>query len=134
MLKTSKASFYAIKSLAYLAKSNHEGFLKIEEISRKSKISENYLRKIFQFLTKKGIVLSAVGPRGGVKINPAALNINIGNIIEMFDGVSRDNHCIIFGHQECPLGSDCPIYSECLHIRNTTLKKLLSFSLEELAK
>ena len=136
MLKISKTSKYALKGVLYLLKNRKfaPGFVKISEISRKENIPLNYLRKIFQKLITNKIVISGVGPNGGVKLSDHLNEISIAKIIAIFDGEPEENECSLFGTKGCPTIKACPIHDECFQVGRNVWVKLNNFKIENFIK
>ena len=79
----------------------------IKQLAEQLNASEAHLAKIFQRLTKSGIVKSFRGPAGGFILNKPASEINFLDIYETID--ARINP------HGCPLGrSSCP-FSGCIY-------------------
>jgi len=134
MLKISKTSKYALRGVVYLSKKRGSGFVKILEISERENIPLNYLRKIFQVLIKNKIVLSGVGPKGGVKLPDNVVDISTADIIRIFDGEPEINECTLFGTDGCPMITTCPIHDECSHMGINLWRKLENFKIDSFTK
>jgi Rrf2 family protein len=134
MLKISKTSKYALRGVIYLSKKRGSGFVKIIEISEQENIPLNYLRKIFQLLITNKIVLSSVGPRGGVKLPDLKMDTSTADIIRIFDGEPEINECTLFGTIGCPAITTCPIHDECSHMGINSWKKLENFKIDRFIK
>ncbi|PKH01293.1 Rrf2 family transcriptional regulator [Psychromonas sp. MB-3u-54] len=92
---------YSLRILIYLA-INNEQLSTINEIAQSYHISKNHLMKIVQQLNVKGYLLAIRGKNGGIKLNSAPSDINIGSLVrEMEDGnklvecFGDNNHCVI---------------------------------------
>ncbi|MDA3953976.1 MAG: Rrf2 family transcriptional regulator [Bacteroidales bacterium] len=87
---------YAIRAVIYLAL-NGEGEKKIgiREISNKLKFPSPFLGKILQMLAKNKLLISTKGPNGGFCLARPANEITLLNIIEIIDGLSLFEDCLI---------------------------------------
>jgi Rrf2 family protein len=132
MINVSRTIKYGLRGLLYLAKNSERGFVKIEEISKKENIPENYLRKIFQRLIKNRIVESGVGPKGGVKLPPGSYNVSIAEVIEIIDSKPLFNECTLFGYSSCPNLPNCHLQQECSLFKESLWKKLQNYKLNDL--
>lgn len=132
MLNLSSTAKYGLRGLLYLARNRDEGFIKIDRIAREEDIPENYLRKIFQRLTKHGIVDSTVGPTGGVRLSEASGEITLAHAIEVIDGKPAFGGCTLFGYPACPGLEQCPIRQSCDIYKQNLWKKLEQFNLSDL--
>lgn len=131
MLNLSKTCRYAIRALFYLVNNPQKNFIKINEIADEEKIPLNYLRKIFQRLIKEKIVMSGLGPTGGVKLASNSQKISILRIIKIFDGKLSLNECSLLGYKNCPNFKNCPIQKECRKYSKEVIKKLSEFKLKD---
>ena len=134
MLKISKTSKYALRGVIHLSKKRGSGYVKIIEISEQERIPLNYLRKIFQVLITNKIVLSSVGPKGGVKLPDHETDISTADIIRIFDGEPEINECTLFGTIGCPTITTCPIHDECSHMGINSWTKLKNFKIDSFIK
>ncbi|MCL1127089.1 RrF2 family transcriptional regulator [Shewanella surugensis] len=92
---------YSLRVLIYLAV-NNKALATIKDIAISYDISKNHLMKIVQDLNIKGYILAIRGKNGGIKLNRAPTNINIGQLVREIEGKSTlvecfgsDNHCVI---------------------------------------
>ena len=68
----SKAVEYGMKAMIYMAKKPEQTHFGVQELSHKLGVSNSYLAKILQSLSKEGYLYSATGPKGGFsfKVKP----------------------------------------------------------------
>ncbi|MBI5359088.1 MAG: Rrf2 family transcriptional regulator [Planctomycetes bacterium] len=130
MLNLSKTCKYGLKALAYLVRNGDAELVRIPVIAEAEKVPTNYLRKIFDRLIKARVVISTVGPGGGVQLAPGARRMSIADIIEILDGKPDANVCHIFGTAGCKHDRACPIETECRKLNREIWKKLRTFRLE----
>jgi Rrf2 family protein len=62
--------------------------------------SENHLSKVFQRLTKAGLVKSVRGPGGGFYLASPPEDITLQQIYETIDGTLKRNSCLL-NHPKC---------------------------------
>lgn len=129
MLHLSKSCQYALRGLNYLVRNPEKGLVKISNIAENENIPTNYLRKIFDRLVKDRIVISTVGPLGGVRL--ASKKISIASVIETIDGKPSRDACPLLGYKKCPELKPCPIQNECRKLTRSIWKKLKEFKLED---
>ena len=91
MKMLSKTSLYALKSLLYLAEEKGNNFVSILQISESLDIPFFYLTKIFQLLSKNGLVESQKGAKGGVGIIKDIDSITIGEVIYAIEQYSVED-------------------------------------------
>lgn len=120
----SNQSKYAIRAVIYLAinssKTNKLGSKKIAELID---IPAPFLAKIFQTLSRKGIILSTKGPNGGFYLTEKELSKNLLDIIECIDGLESFNTCFV-GLPKCSDENPCAIHHIVAPFRNTLIKEL----------
>ncbi len=85
-MKLSLSTEYAIHSLFYLAMQGNQRLVLVQEIANAQNISESYLAKVFQVLTKAGLVKSFRGPKGGYLLARKPRDISLKKIVETMEG------------------------------------------------
>jgi Rrf2 family protein len=131
MLNLSKSTQYALRGMLYLKKYPLNKFIKIYQIAKDEKMPYNYLSKIFDHLTKEKLLVSSVGPLGGVKLSSTSKNSSLAKIIQLMGDFPSINECLLFGYKNCPRLKNCPIQIECHKFRKSIWKKLARFNLEK---
>jgi Rrf2 family nitric oxide-sensitive transcriptional repressor len=79
-MRLTRFTDYSLRTLAYLAQ-NTEDRVTIGEISEVYDISKNHLMKVVSNLTRMGVVAAQRGPGGGIRLNRAAADISLAEII-----------------------------------------------------
>lgn len=103
---------YAIRAVLFLAVAEAETKkISVKEISSELKIPFPFLGKILQDLAKKKILSSSKGPHGGFYLSEENLNSPIIRIIEVIDGLSVFNSCVL-GLDKCSDKHPCPVHEE----------------------
>ena len=105
MLKVSTRSQYGLRAMVYLAKCKDE-ICSLKEISRKERISFDYLEKIISKLEKAGLIKAKKGPQGGYFLAKSPEKIKIGEIIRPLEGEKGLVKCMTGGYR-CPLEKKC---------------------------
>jgi len=93
-MKLTRGGEYGIRGMLYLAMQPESAITLLSEISAAEKIPESYLAKIFQMLTKEGLVRSHRGFKGGYSLGRPADEITVKDIIEGVEGPIVLNHCL----------------------------------------
>jgi len=99
MLKISKAASLALHVMAYLYK-NRDGLITNKEISAIFDASEDHVAKVFQRLSKYGLVESIRGPKGGFSIGMNPDSITMLNVYESIEGPLITHDCL-FSQKRC---------------------------------
>ena len=79
MVKLTRAGEYAIKGMLYLAQQSPDGLTLIAEVAASQGVSAGFLAKIFQSLSRAGLVDSHRGAGGGVSLGMPAERIDVRN-------------------------------------------------------
>lgn len=85
---------YALIALAYLAL-NRDRLVKVEEIAKTYNITRPFLAKVMHELSKRGLVHSVKGPRGGFTLTKNPEDITIWDVINVFGEEYKYEMCIL---------------------------------------
>jgi Rrf2 family protein len=113
-MQFTKAEEYGMFGVLYLADRDRTTITPLSEISESQNIPEKFLAKIFQSLSKAGIVRSHRGVRGGFTLARDPKDISIKEVLETIQGPYHLMKCINDiktcerngngnGHSFCPL-------------------------------
>lgn len=105
----SKGSEYAIAGLVYMAEKPAGGLAGVEEVSRATGISSQYLAKILRTLASRGIVSSARGRDGGFRLAKEPGEITLLQVVEAIDG-PVEARCIRKA-DDCQEAHSCQLFS-----------------------
>lgn len=109
MFRLSKGAEYAIRSILYLSLQPKGKVCYSEEISKDQEIPPSYLAKIFQSLSRKGIVRATRGVNGGISLLKAPESISVYDVIAAMEGDIFLNDCLIY-EGFCPRDPVCPAH------------------------
>lgn len=133
----SKKCKYAIHALVHMAKTPEEKFL-IKDISEACSIPKKFLETILLDLKRAGILGSKQGKGGGYTLRRAPADVNLAEIVRLFDGAIAAVPCATFKFyescDECEDENTCSVRAAFLQIRNATVEMLKSDTLESLVK
>lgn len=132
MLRLSRTSEYAIRGLVILASISCDEPVTIEEVSKSDNMPPNFLAKIFQTLSKKGILRSVRGREGGVVLAKPPEQISLLEVIEAVEGPIILTTCLLF-KDFCPRLKICPLHDVwndglerfTLGLKDTNIKQLV---------
>ena len=97
---------YALRAMVYLA-ANDEEPMPTEQIAERTKVPAPYLAKVLQNLTRKGLVRSQRGVRGGFLLAKPPEDITILDVVNAVDPIQRIRSCPLelksHGVRLCPL-------------------------------
>ena len=130
----SKASKYAVIAVLYLKNTaTKEQKIGSKQIAKKLKMPAPFLAKTLQELTKKGIISSVKGPKGGFYISKENEKNTLYDVIDCIDDVEKFNFCYL-GQLECNDKNPCVVHHLYVPFKKELLKKLKNKSILEMAK
>jgi Rrf2 family protein len=133
----SKKCKYAIHALVHMAKKPGDKFL-IKEISEACNIPKKFLEAILLDLKRAGILGSKQGKGGGYVLRRKPSEVNLAEVVRLFDGAIAALPCATFKFyepcDECEDEQTCSVRHAFLAIRNATVELLKADTLESLIK
>lgn len=118
-MKTSRKTDYAVHALIILARNKTEE-LSVKELADIENVSSSYLAKVMQKLSAAGIVSSVEGKKGGYTLAGDAENINLAQIIRLFEATDNVFDCVDDVHG-CSIKDRCKIH----HVFAKAYRKML---------
>ncbi|MCP4567904.1 MAG: Rrf2 family transcriptional regulator [FCB group bacterium] len=106
-MQFTKAEEYGIFGVLYLADQPVGKVTPLSEISELQEVPEKFLAKIFQSLTRSGLIRSHRGVKGGFSLGRPANRISIRQIVESIQGPYFIAKCLHTG--EICDKTNCPI-------------------------
>jgi Rrf2 family iron-sulfur cluster assembly transcriptional regulator len=132
-VKLTRGGEYGIRGMLYLAMQAQVSISLLSEISRQQNIPESYLAKIFQSLTKTGLVRSHRGFKGGYSLAKPPEAITIRDIIEGVEGPIALNRCSS-EESTCNESIDCKIQDVWKDAQNAMMGVLEGTTLADLVE
>lgn len=132
-MQITRTGEYGLRGLIFLAKQPPEKVTLISEISKGQNIPEAFLAKIFQRLSKAGLLRSVRGANGGFSLGKPAHQITMREIIEALEGPIALNRCLV-REGECAEERSCPLYPVWEELQQRFLEILDRTTMEDLAK
>lgn len=133
----SKKCKYAIHALVHMAKEPEGKFL-IKEISESCNIPKKFLEAILLDMKRAGMLGSKQGKGGGYFLRQKTSEINLAEVIRLFDGAIASVPCASLKFydscQECEDEETCSVKHAFVMVRNATLELLKNDTLEDLVK
>ena len=132
----SKKAQYSILALVKLAKSYQKGPVLIGSISQTEKIPKKFLEAILLDLKQNGFLGSKKGKGGGYYLIKDPGEVNLADIIRLFDGAIALIPCATYKYyepcQHCKDELTCGIRSIVKDIRDETVNLLKNISLSDI--
>lgn len=133
----SKKCKYAIHALVHMAKTPEEKFL-IKDISEECNIPKKFLEAILLDLKRAGILGSRQGKGGGYFLRRKPVEVNLAEVVRLFDGAIAAVPCATFKFyepcDECEDEETCAVRHAFLAVRNATVEMLKADTLDVLVK
>ena len=110
MLGISRQTDYAVRVVLHLACLEAGAQVSIAEIAESRKLPMPFVRRLIKPLVAQGILASARGSAGGIRLAKPARDISLLEVVNAMEGGVALNHCAD-GHKGCPLATGCPVQS-----------------------
>lgn len=107
-MQFTKAEAYGLHGIVFLAEQPDGKVTPLSEVSQAQDVPEKFLAKIFQGLTKAGIVRSHRGVKGGFVMARPADKVTIKEVLEAIQGPYYVAKCLA-GEEECEKAEGCSI-------------------------
>lgn len=106
----SNSSKYAIKGVLYLAlNSGEDQKILVRDMYESIHVSETYLAKLLQELSRHGVISSTRGPKGGFYLNEEDRKRTLMDIVKVIDGEKRVKSCVM-GLKDCDMDHPCVLH------------------------
>lgn len=122
----SKSGEYAIRALTFLAMQPTGRLCGAKEIAEAEQIPIPFLWKLLQQLTRRKLIRSFKGLRGGYQLAVAADQIALKDVLYAIDGSDAFVGCVL-GLPQCDEANACPLHETWKTLRNN-LNSMLEFN------
>jgi Rrf2 family protein len=126
-----RAGDYGIFGVIYLAKQPKGKVVSLSEVSKAEDIPEKFLAKIFQSLTRSGLIRSHRGARGGFSLARPANEITIKELLEAIQGPICFSKCLD-EWEDCDRKDICKLRNVMQKAQDNTIKILTQSTLADL--
>jgi len=135
----SRKTKYAINALVYLARESKNGDpVQISKIAESENIPRKFLEAILLDLRHAGMLNSRKGKTGGYYLQQSPKEINIADVMRLFDGPIALLPCVAHKYyercEECVSEEVCGIRAVFSDVRTETVKMLKKATLAEIIK
>ncbi|MCX6826479.1 MAG: Rrf2 family transcriptional regulator [candidate division Zixibacteria bacterium] len=132
-MQFTKAEEYGIMGVIHLGKQDKARIVPLSEIAEVQGVPEKFLAKIFQGLTKAGIVRSHRGVKGGFSLGKNPELISVKEVIEAIQGPYHLIKCL---HDKncCDKYGDCPIRIVLAEAEEKLLGVFNHYTIDDLLK
>ncbi len=107
-MQFTKAESYGLHGIIYLAGQPYGKVTPLSEISEQQQVPEKFLAKIFQNLSKSGLIKSHRGVKGGFSLNKAADKLTVIEVLESIQGPYFIAKCLE-DEETCKKSNNCSV-------------------------
>lgn len=101
-------------------KSKDEARVGIKEVAKGTDAPEHFIAKIMQDLSRRKLVHSVKGPKGGFYMDSKDLKSSLADIVKAIDGDSIYKDCVL-GLKACSEKSPCPVHFQFKEIKKNLI-------------
>lgn len=130
-MQFTKAEGYGILGVIYLAEKDMNKITPLSEIANAQNIPEKFLAKIFQSLSKTGIIRSHRGVRGGFSLAKKPSDIGILDILEAIQGPYNLMKCTN-NRNNCDREEFCSLRELMIMAENQLISVFEKYTLDDL--
>ncbi|MBT8179695.1 MAG: Rrf2 family transcriptional regulator [Eudoraea sp.] len=129
----SNSSKYALKAVIYLTlHTDDTRKMTVKEISSHIQVPQAYVAKLLQDLSKRDLISSTRGPKGGFYVNETNKSLPISSIVYAVEGRKQFSSCLL-GLEDCDEEKPCPVHHRIVSSRSRFLEVLEKTSIAQLA-
>ena len=124
---------YAIHGLIYLARAGGEKPVLLADIASSIKVPKEYMRKIFQMMTRGGLIVGRRGAGGGYRLARPAEELTLRQVVEAVEGSLPVYGCLHM-RRHCELGLTCPVQKAFGAARQKMAEELQGTTIADLTR
>ena len=132
-MRLTRQTNYAVRILMYCA-ANDADLSRIGEIARAYSVSELFLFKILQPLTKAGLIQTVRGRNGGIRLGRPADKISLLDVVKVTEDNFAMAECFENDAAECPLIDSCGLNTALRKALGAFFDVLAGYSIDDLVK
>ncbi len=134
-MRLTSRSEYALLALVYLARQDPAQYLSVETIAREQGIPPRFLEHIMVALKRGRYVSSAKGRQGGYRLARPAEQINLAEIIRLFDGALAPTESVSrYFYEHTPVEHETTLLAVFRDIRDTIARRLETTTLADVSQ
>ena len=123
-MNLTKESEYALRGLARLATYPPGSMVSLAEIAELEELPPAFLAKIFQKLTRHGVLEAERGRGSGYALSDLPEDTRVCDVLEAVEGPRALKRCLLWGGH-CSEATPCPLHNRLKHL-HTSLDEILS--------
>ena len=134
MIRMTRLTDYGIVLLTYFAKDSHSTLHNARDVAASARLPLPTVNKILKALTKKGLLISHRGVKGGYSLARRAEEISMADIITATEGPVALTQCAMSQPGQCVQESCCPVHGNWQKINDIIRQALEGVKLSEMAR
>jgi len=132
-MKLTTKSEYSILALVYIARHQKKGFIRIDEICDRCRISKKYLEHLLFVFKQNGYIRTRRGVGGGYQLAKPASQISVAQIIRLMDGALAPTESVsVYFFSHTPLEKEKKLMKVFKEIRDYISQRLEKLKLSDL--
>jgi Rrf2 family iron-sulfur cluster assembly transcriptional regulator len=132
-MRLTRGADYGLRGMIYLAQRPLGEVALVKDVANEQSVPESYLAKIFQDLSRSGLMASHRGARGGFSLAREPAEISLREMIEAIEGPIFLLPCLD-PRQRCDQMPECSLYEAMNQAQQILLEQLDRTSLQSLAR
>jgi len=133
MIGIGRQTDYAARIVLHLACLDAEAQVSVGEIAQQRLLPEPFVRRLVGRLVGAGILQSARGFKGGIRLARPASDISMLDLVVAMEGSVALNACV--DHSDaCPFAAACPVHSAWTDVTRSLQEQLATIRFDQLAK
>ena len=129
----STTSEYALRALAFLARTQRGQVVLGRELAAHTGIPPKYLAKVMLSLRNAGLIGTSRGTGGGYSLLRPADGIHLVDVVEIFEGPAARPQCLLGVNAQCSEGHPCTAHLAWRNVRQTYVEFLEATTLQDIA-
>ena len=132
-MKLTNSSEYALLALVYLARHQGEGFISVEKVALAQNIPRKFLERILHTMKHPKLVHSAKGQHGGYQLARPPEQINLADVIRLFEGALAPTESVsTYFYESTPIEKEANLLRVFREIRDYVSEKLENTTLADI--
>jgi Rrf2 family protein len=127
----SKSGVHAVRALVVLAELPQGDYKGAVSIAQQTGAPKNYLGKLLQLLSRRGLVESQKGLGGGFRLARTPEAISLFDVVDAIEDSSRWSDCIL-GNPSCSDGNPCSVHATWGPVRDSYLSLMKNTTIVDL--
>ncbi len=128
----SNSAKYALKAVLFLAlHTNENQKMMVKDIFDRINVPQSYLAKLLQELSRREIISSARGPKGGFYVTDKNKELPLIKVINAIDGEGRLRSCML-SINECDSENPCALHDLVGNANSFFIKNMEETTIDDL--